>query len=130
MKKIILDTNAVIDMADFKIDLFSELHRILDIPYQVCILRGTIQELEKIMQSQRLRFARAAKMGLAILQLKKVKILSGIGNVDDMLVQYSAQGALVLTQDRELKRRLTRPYLTIRQKKTVMMIGMIEIFSG
>ena len=123
MKKVILDTNAVIDMADFKVDIFAELHRILDIPYQVCVVEGTMKELEKIVSGPRLRFSRAAKIGIAILESKKVKILSGEGKVDDVLVQYSAQGALVLTQDRELKKRLRKPYLTIRQKKTVMMVG-------
>ena len=122
MKKVILDTNAVMDMAEFKIDLFTELQRILDIPYQVCILEGTIKELEQIIQGQRMRFARAAKMGLAILKSKKIKILPGEGKVDDILVHYSQQGALVLTQDRELKRRLSRPFLTIRQKKMVVII--------
>ena len=122
MKKVILDTNAVIDMADFKVDIFAELHRIIDVPYQVCVLEGTMKELEKIVLGPRLRFARAAKMGLAIIQSKKVKIVSGEEKVDDVLAHYSAQGALVLTQDRELKRRLTRPYLTIRQKKMVVMV--------
>ena len=122
MKKVILDTNAVMDMADFKIDLFAELQRILDVPYQVCILEGTITELEKIIVGQRMRFARAAKMGLAILKSKKIKILPGEGKVDDILVHYSQQGALVLTQDRELKKRLSRPFLTIRQKKVVVMV--------
>src|SRR3989338_3532885 len=125
MIKVILDTNAVIDIADFKIDLFAELQRILDVPYQVCILEGTITELEKIIVGQRMRFARAAKMGLAILKSKKIKILpgeSGEGKVDDILVHYSQQGALVLTQDRELKKRLSRPFLTIRQKKVVVMV--------
>lgn len=123
MKKVILDTNAVMDMVEFKIDLFTELQRILDIPYQVCILEGTIKELEQIIQGQRMRFARAAKMGLAILKSKKIKILPGEGKVDDILVHYSQQGALVLTQDRELKRRLSRPFLTIRQKKVVVMVS-------
>ena len=33
-----------------------------------------VKELEQIIQGQRMRFARAAKMGLAIVQSKKVKI--------------------------------------------------------
>ncbi len=122
MKKVILDTNAVMDMVDFRIDIFAELHRILDIPYQVCVIEGTMKELEKIIAEQRMRFSQAAKMGLAVLKSKNVKILSAPGNVDDALAAYSAQGALVLTQDRELKRRLAKPYLTIRQKKVVVMV--------
>ena len=122
MKKVILDTNAVMEMVEFKIDLFRELERILDIPYQVGVVEGTIKELEEIIKNQRLRFSRAAKMGIALLKAKKVNVLSGKGKVDDVLVEYSHQGALVLTQDKELKKRLTRPFLTIRQKKTVVMI--------
>lgn len=123
MKKVILDTNAVMDMVDFKIDIFAELERVLDFSYQVCVVEGTMEELEDILKGQRLRFARAAKMGMAILKSKNVKVLPGKGKVDDILTDYSHQGALILTQDRELKRRLSKPFLTIRQKKVVVMVG-------
>ena len=122
MKKVILDTNAVMEMVEFKIDLFRELERILDIPYQVGVVEGTIKELEEIIKNQRLRFSRAAKMGLALLKAKKVQVLTGKGKVDDVLAQYSQDGALILTQDRELKKRLQKPFLTIRQKKVVEMV--------
>lgn len=127
MKKvqpIILDTNAVMAVAEFKVDIFAELERIMEVPFQICVVERTINELEKIMETQRLRFSRAAKLGLMLLKVKKVKVLPGkdLGKVDDMLVDYSHQGALVLTQDRELKKRLKRPFLTIRERKKVMMV--------
>lgn len=123
MKKVILDTNAVMAIAEFKIDIFTELERILDFPYQVCVVEGTMKELEEIMKNQRLRFSRAAKMGIALLKSKNAKVLPEKGNVDDILTDYSHQGALVLTQDRELKTRLVKPFLTIRQKKMVAMVN-------
>ncbi len=123
MKKVILDTNAVMDLVDFKIDLFSELERVLYFSYQVCVVEGTMKELEEIIKNQRLRFQKAARLGLALLKAKKVKVLPGKGKVDDVLTDYSHQGALILTQDRELKKRLTKPFLTIRQKKSVVMVN-------
>ncbi len=42
--------------------------------------------------------------------------------VDDNLVYESGQGNLILTQDRDLKKRLQRPFLTIRQKKFIVML--------
>ncbi len=122
MKKVILDTNAVMDLVEFKIDLFAELGRMLDVPFQICVVEGTRKELEGIVKTQRLRFAGAAKTGLALLQAKKVNVLPSSGKVDDILAEYSRQGALILTQDRELKQRLARPFLTIRQKKVVVKV--------
>lgn len=123
MKKVILDTNVVVDLVEFKVDLFREMERILDFPYQVCVVQGTITELEQIIKTQRLRFQRAARLGLALLKAKNVKILPGKGKVDDVLADYSQRGALILTQDWGLKTRLKKPFLTIRQRKKVAMIS-------
>ena len=123
MKKVILDTNAVMAIAEFRIDIFAELEKILDVPYQLGVLEGTLKELEQIVQKQRLRFKKAARLGLALLKAKKVQILPREAQVDAVLSDYSRRGALVLTQDRELKKRLSKPYLTIRQKKRVVMVS-------
>ncbi len=121
--KIILDTNALMAIAEFRIDIFSELERACDIPYTVYVLEGTVQELEKIQHTQRATFSRAAKLALALLRAKHVPVIREEGNVDDLLVNHSHAGDLVLTQDRELKRRLSKPYLTIRQKKMIILVG-------
>lgn len=123
MKKVILDTNVVVDMVEFKVDIFREMERILDFPYQVCVVQGTIAELEQIIKTQRLRFQRAARLGLALLKAKNVKILPGKGKVDDVLAEYSQRGALILTQDWGLKTRLQKPFLTIRQRRKVVMVS-------
>ena len=122
MKKIILDTNALMAIAEFKIDLFSELESCCDFTYDLYILEGTIKELKKIMEEQRQKFKRAAKLALAIVKAKGIKKIASSNYVDDVLVNYSKKGDLILTQDIELKKRLTKPYLTIRQKKKVVLI--------
>ena len=122
MKRILIDTNALMAIAEFKIDVFQELDRICDFAYNVSVLQGTILELEKIQKEQRLRFKLQAKLALALLKAKKVEIISGEGHVDNILAEYSKQGDLVLTQDMALKKKLSRPYLTLRQKKYVVMV--------
>lgn len=123
MKKIIIDTNALLAIAEFKLDIFSALQECCDFLYKTYVLSGTIKELEKIIEEQRGKYKWAAKLSLSLLKAKKVGILKETGYVDDLLVEHSKKGDLVLTQDKELKRRLSKPYFTIRQKKKIIMVG-------
>ena len=107
---------------EFKLDLFQAIEKSCEFKYKLFILKGTVNELEKIISEQRGKYKMAANLALSILKTKKVELLQGEGEVDDLLVTYSKKGYLVLTQDIELKKRLTKPYLTIRQRKKVIMI--------
>jgi rRNA-processing protein FCF1 len=122
MKKVILDTNALMAITEFKLDVFSALHDCCDFSFKVNVLEGTIDELEKIINEQRGKFQRAAKLGLSLLKVKGIIVLKGKGDVDDLLVQYSKKGNLILTQDIALKKRLAKPYLTIRQKRKIVLV--------
>lgn len=122
MKKIILDTNALMAIAEFKIDLFSELERTCDFPFQIAVLQGTLDELHRIQEEQRGKYKRAVQLVLSILKARNILILPDKGDVDEILAGYSKKGILVLTQDLGLKRRLAKPYLTIRQKKTIILV--------
>lgn len=123
MKRVIIDTNALMAIAELRIDVFSEIERICDFPYEIFILEGTIKELEKIIVEQRLKYKRMAKLALALLRAKKIPVLPSLGGVDDYLVRCSEKGDVVVTQDMELKKRLTRPYMTIRQGKWIVMVS-------
>ena len=122
MQKIIIDTNALMAIGEFKLDLFLEIERACDFNYSIIILQGTIDELKEIQAKQRGKFKRAAKLALSVLKAKNIKIVKSEGHVDNSLVDYSRKGDLVLTQDVGLKKRLTKPYLIIRQKKKVSMV--------
>jgi len=121
-KQIIIDTNALIAIGEFKIDIFSELQRICDFPYKINIILGTLEELNRIHQEADGKYKAAAKLALDIIKKKNIAIIEEEGYVDDVLVKYSKKGNIVLTQDLALKKRLTKPYLTIRQKKTIIFI--------
>lgn len=122
MKTIIIDTNALMAVSEFGIDLFREIEKACLFSYQLAVLTGTIQELEKIKEEQRGKFKVAAKLGLLLVEKLKIKQIPSSELVDDELVKHSGQGDIVLTQDQELKKRLTKPYLTIRQKKWIVLV--------
>ncbi len=122
-KHVFLDTNALMAIAELKIDVFSALERLLDVPYQLCVLSGTLEELGKIQKEQRQKYALAAKLALSLLRVKKVSVINQQGYVDALLVQHSRRGDLILTQDKDLKKELSKPYLTLQTgKKKVVMV--------
>ena len=122
-KLVILDTNALINSMQWKIDIFSELERVCDFAYQVAVVQGTLTELRKIQMEHRGKFRDAAKLALLLLKKKKVKVFPEEGYVDTLLVQHSQRGDIILTQDKELKKKLLKPYFTLRQKKYVVKVG-------
>ncbi len=122
MKRIILDTNALLAIAEWRIDIFTELQKSCDFNYSLVVLQGTIDELEKVKQEQRLRYKQAAKLALSLIEMKKIAIISEEGHVDDILVQHSFKGDYILTQDIALKKRLQKPYLTIRKEKKIIVV--------
>lgn len=108
-KIIFLDTNFLWYIVDYKIDVFAELERICYFPYKIQILSGTIEELEKL---------KPKNYGIIKLLLKKIEIKkSEIKKVDDELTKLSEEGAIIATQDKELKDRLKGEVIVIRQKK-------------
>ncbi len=115
MKKVILDTNILVYCVKFKIDFVEELKRILDFNFEVYILEKSLDELSKLKEKN---------LVLELINKKEVKILNIISkdSVDDILVKLS-KSFIVGTQDKELKGRLSKPYITIRQKKYFVLVG-------
>ena len=121
MKHIILDTNVLMAAVQWKLDIFEELKRIADFKYDIKILDKTVDELKNIQSTQKGKDVRAAKLALMFIRrLPKIKTNSD-KYVDDLLVDYSKKGYIVATQDLGLKRRLSKPYITIRQKKHLVL---------
>jgi len=122
MKTIIIDTNALMAMDEFGLDIFSAIREACNFPYTLAVLSKTMEELQSIMNSQRLKYKKAAKLALEMIKKKKLTVIESKGDVDDDLVEYSQKGYLILTQDHELKKRLKKPYLTIRQKSKIIIL--------
>ena len=111
-KEIYLDTNFLLIPIQFKVDIFEELNRVCDFPKKIFILSESIDELHKIIKTQKGKDRDAAKIALLIID-KKVKqkslnitAFSKELKVDDILVELAVKGAIIATQDKELKKRI------------------------
>ena len=69
MKQIILDTNFLLVPFTLKIDIFTEIERIIHEPYEICIINKTIDELNSIIENQKGKHKESA--GLALQLIKK-----------------------------------------------------------
>ena len=121
IKKIIIDTNFLLIPYQFKVDIFSEIRRICDFNYEICIIDETIDELRKIMMMPG-RDKLGAVLALQLLPHHKVKkiLTKKDKSVDDLIVDTAGKDTLVATQDAELKRRLKKNkirLIVMRQKK-------------
>ena len=107
MKKVILDTNFLLIPGQFKVDIISEIGRIMDDEYKLCIIDQTVDELKKIIEEAPPKYRAAAKIGLMVLKKNKIKkIKTEKGHVDDLIVAVADNRTVVATQDKELKARL------------------------
>lgn len=124
MKKIILDTNFLLIPAQFNVDIFDEIDRIMLEKYELFVFDKTIDELNKIIadKKQKLRDRKAAKLGLQLLRSKNVKIIKTKKDllVDDLIA--GLKGYIVATQDIGLKKRLKGQIITLRAKKQLILI--------
>ncbi len=132
MKKIILDTNFLVSVVKFKVDLFSELQRICDFKYMACIVDGTITELKKLAETGKPKEVMSAKISFELIKKKKIKIIKTpsknkrVKNVDLLILNLIKKGNfIVATQDKGLKREIRKKGVSIivlRQKKYLKLI--------
>ena len=120
MKKIILDTNFLLIPGELKVDIFSEIDRIMDESYQLYILDKTIDELNNIIQNQKSKHRLAANIAKELIKDYKIKIIKTETDdyVDNQLLKQ--KDAIIATQDKDLKTKLKTqktPVIELRQKK-------------
>ncbi len=129
IKKIVLDTNFLLIPGQFGIDIFSELDRICNFNYDMCVLPEIVEELESLAGSKSCSAndRRAAGLGLQLLKAKGVKVVNAKRKVfksaDKAILELaSANGgdAVVATQDRDLRDKLAAKgvaVIMLRQKR-------------
>ena len=123
MKKILLDTNFLLVPYQFKVDIFSEIDRIIIAKYELIVLDKTVDELEKIVKNQKGRDREAAKFALKIIENKKPIIIKAKSDkkTDDVILDYAIkEDYSVATQDKDLKRKLINhgiEVIVLRKKK-------------
>ena len=122
MKQVILDTNFLLIPYQFKVDIFSEIDRILETKYKICILDKTIQELNNLVEKIKGKNKKAAQLALKLIEHKKPEIIkSEIDYVDKAILKIvNKKTHIVATQDKELKKALQAkgiPIIVLRQKR-------------
>ena len=128
--KIILDTNFLFIPARYKVDVFSEMEKICDFGYEICIIDKSIEEINKIINKSKGRTKQEAELAFKLISSKNPKVLKtgadfqGKG-VDDTIVNLADRDYIVATQDKELKERLLKKgvsVIVLRQKKHLKII--------
>jgi rRNA-processing protein FCF1 len=120
MIKIVIDTNFVTIPFQFKVDVYSEIGRIINESYVLEFPKICLAELQKI------------KQGKAALELMERKGVNFVNipfkkNVDDSIIDYAKEKkATIATQDSLLKKKALKNSLsviTLRKKQYLIKSG-------
>ena len=126
MKIIILDTNFIIYLLKYKIQLFKEIERILYENYQIYVLDKTLEELKNLEEKGKKQNKLLTKLSLKFLKINENKILTiktkENKQVDDLIKDIINKDTIIATQDKKLKKVLKCSIIIIRQKKYLKLL--------
>jgi len=111
-----MDTNFLMIPSQFKVDIFQELKRLINSPFEIFIHGSTIGELEKLAKSNS-KVKIHANIALKLIKQKNLKRLANSVNekyTDDLILEGVTSKDIVCTQDQILKRRLKESHRGIR----------------
>ncbi len=117
---ILLDTNALMMPFQFSLNLEDELVRLLG-EHRAVVPSSVIRELERLSSTHS-----TAKAALQFAARFRVIDVEGVGD-DALLALAQAEGAAVLTNDRDLRRRLRKanlPVIYLRGRSRLEAVGL------
>lgn len=123
--KVILDTNFLIIPGELGVDIFWEIQRIMEEPYEICVLDKTYDELKTIIKKKgKKKEGLNAKLGFIMAKQKGLKTLSSSSKhyVDDALLEEARKNpgkVVIATQDKELKQKIKKipsRFIELKQK--------------
>ena len=112
--KVLLDANALMMPAQFRIDLFDELHTLLG-AFEPVVLSGVVMELTGLSRAKG-RNGSAARYGLALARQCTIEESGDLQSVsvDAQVIEYAARNAcMVVTNDRHIRDALFRQGLGV-----------------
>ncbi len=102
--KLLLDTNFIIDLYRFRIDL-SEIYDLVSEPVELCVSNEILDELELL--SKKAKHGKFAKLSLNLIKNNKIRIIDVSGDVDKQILSLD-KSFLVATNDKKLRNQLTQ----------------------
>lgn len=123
-QKILLDTNFIMIPAQFKVDIYAEIDRLIGTEYELYVLEKSLLELDHIIETRKGKEKASARLAKAILEAKKPKVLKTTSEdyVDDVIL--GLKGYVVATVDKELRMKLKEngiKTIVLRQKSHLML---------
>ena len=122
-KTVILDSNAILMLFEFSIDLEDELTKLVG-NYDIIIPRPVYKELEFLSKNGKGKKRTNAKASLKLIEKYKIIDIDG-KNADDSIFSFAKKSnSLVLTNDRDLRCRLKKigtHVIFLRSKNKLMM---------
>ena len=104
---VLLDTNAIFMIFEFSIDLESELTRLLG-SHKIYIPESVVNEIEIIREKGKGKQKKLANPALQFIKKFPILVHSEFDSADDSIVQIASEhDAVVVTNDKELRNRLT-----------------------
>jgi rRNA-processing protein FCF1 len=112
--RLFVDTNAWLRCAALRIDVWEEAKRVIPGRAEVCTLDRVLDELVGL-KSAGGTLAREAALALSMIKAKKVTTIpaQSAPTVDDAIVLAASEPDFVLTQDKELKRKLKAKHVGV-----------------
>jgi rRNA-processing protein FCF1 len=129
--KVILDSNALFVPLQLKIDVFSDLKRLLNRSFELILLSPVKRELKALAEKGSPKMRKNASQALELAgKCKYVEVDAPASMLtDDIIVKIAKEWkAPVFTNDRQLKKRLrdiSVPVIYVRQKSRLEIDGMI-----
>ena len=129
--KVILDSNALFVPLQFKIDIFSDLSRLLNRSFELILLSPVKRELKALAKKGSPKMRKNAFYALELAEkCKYVEVdVPASTLTDDIIVKIAKEWSYpVFTNDRQLKKRLrdiSVPVIYLRQKSRLEIDGMI-----
>ncbi len=124
--KVLLDANALMMPAQFRIDLFSELRELVGKP-EPLVIQAVIDELKGLARG-RGSGGGAARFGLTLVERCSVVESGSPGSAVDQQILGCAKrsGCMVLTNDRKLRKALLTEGITVISLKNQKTLGMMR----
>jgi rRNA-processing protein FCF1 len=116
MQRVVFDTNFLMIPTQFKVDVFAEIKRLMNEPYDLCIFKGSVDELDVLSKGVG-KNAQHAKTALKLIKQKNLKSLPNSINekyADNLILEGVTNEDIVCTQDQALKRLLRNKHKGIR----------------
>jgi len=131
MLRVILDSNALFVPLQFKIDIFSDLERLLNRNFELILLSPVKRELEALAEKGSPKMRKNASYALKLAERCKYVEVDDLASAltDDIIVRIAKEwNSPVFTNDKQLRKRLrdiSVPVIYVRQKSHLEIDGMI-----